>query len=67
MTNKNSEHIMTVATVVEYITSPDMSEDNTHKIRNTFRMIDFENGDVMHYINHLGNGIVNMYNQERGF
>ena len=62
MTNENSEHIMTVATVVEFITSPDMPEDNTYKIGMTFRMIDFKNEDVMHYINHLGNGIASMYN-----
>lgn len=48
---------LTVENVLELIYNA--PEDIQRNIIRTFMKIDFENGDVMHYINYLGKGMVN--------
>ena len=48
----------TIQMVIDYVCKT--PKHTQKKIRDTFVQIDFRNGDVMHYINFLANGIVNI-------
>ncbi len=47
---------LTIQMLIDFIAS--MPAEIVGKIKNTFSQIDFQNGDVMHYINHLATGMV---------
>ena len=52
-------HFIPTEVVIEFISKTSGSERK--KIEQTFRMIDFKNGKVEHFIEHLANGIANIY------
>ena len=57
--NKGNTHIITNEIVVEHIqASP---EEEQRKIKDILVKIDFANGDVNHFLNHLAKAIVNNY------
>jgi hypothetical protein len=41
--------------VIEFVCKLD--KDTRVKIRKTFVMIDFKNGDIMHFVNHIAKGM----------
>lgn len=49
---------LTIELLIEFIYS--LPKDIILNIENTFRMIDFKNGDVMHFINHIATGMVEL-------
>lgn len=48
---------LTYAMLVDFICQPEMTSHHA-KIRKTLVMIDFQNGDVFHYLKHLATGMV---------
>tara|TARA_R110000803_G_C11739021_1_gene290756 strand:+ start:267 stop:515 length:249 start_codon:yes stop_codon:yes gene_type:complete len=48
-------NFMTVENIVEFIKVTSAGEQKA--IKNTFVMIDFKNGDVLHFIKHLAQGV----------
>jgi len=48
-------HMMTVGVVVEHMMVASSQEQA--QIKNVLVMIDFKNGDVLHFINHLAKGL----------
>ena len=50
-------HYMTVEVVIEAIENAPASEQKA--IKDIFSKIDFMNGDLMHFIEHLAKGLVN--------
>ena len=52
-------HIISTEVVVEFISKTKGGERK--KIEQTLRMIDFKNGSVEHFIEHLANAIANLY------
>lgn len=54
---KDEGHIgLTIEMLIEFIYS--MSEEIVKEIESTFRKIDYNNGDVMHYVTFLAQGMV---------
>lgn len=47
---------LTIEMLIEFIYS--MPAKLIEEVENTFRMIDFKNGDVMHYVTFLAKGMV---------
>lgn len=52
-------HFITSDVVIEAVKSASKYEQG--QIKNTIVKIDFHNGDVMHFFNHLAKGLVNNY------
>jgi|TARA_R110001632_G_scaffold17376_3_gene55124 hypothetical protein len=48
-------NFMTVENIVEFMKVTSAGEQKA--IKNTFVMIDFKNGDVLHFIKHLAQGV----------
>ena len=48
-------NFMTVENIVEFMKVTSSGEQKA--IKNTFVMIDFKNGDVLHFIKHLAQGV----------
>lgn len=58
VTHNGMTHFMNVEIVIELIESAPTHEQR--KIKDTFSMIDFKNGDLMHYIKFLAEAFVKM-------
>lgn len=59
ISKEKEKHYMTVETVIEFIeNSPKNIQD---KIRNTMSLIDFKDGDLMHYMEYIAQGMVDFY------
>lgn len=58
VTHNGMTHFMNVEIVIELIESAPKHEQR--KIKDTFSMIDFKNGDLMHYIKFLAEAFVKM-------
>ena len=56
VTHNGMTHFMNVEIVIELIESAPKHEQS--KIKDTFSMIDFKNGDLMHYIKFLDEAFV---------
>ena len=60
ITDKNGiDHFITSEVVIEAVKSASKAEQA--QIKNTIVKIDFLNGNVMHFFNHLAKGLVNNY------
>ena len=60
ITDKNGlNHFITSDVVIEAVKSASKYEQD--QIKNTIVKIDFKNGNVMHFFNHLAKGLVNNY------
>jgi len=57
--SRGVSHMIPNAVVVEFISQTSGSEKK--KIEDTLRKIDFANGDVNHYLEHLAGAIAEMY------
>ena len=53
---KMIKHYIPVDVIVEYVEN--CPANIVNKINKTLSAIDFQNGDVMHFIKHLGEGMV---------
>lgn len=54
---ENEGHIgLTIKMLVDFIYSN--NKEVVKQVEHTFRMIDFKNGDTMHYVNFLAKGMV---------
>lgn len=49
---------LTIKVLIEFIYS--LPKDIILKIEDTFKLIDFKNGDIMHFINYLATGMVKL-------
>lgn len=49
---------LTIKILIEFIYS--LPKDIILKIEDTFRLIDYKNSDIMHFINYLATGIVKL-------
>lgn len=58
-------HIIEMPALVEFIENI-TDKDMKQKIIHTLSIIDFKNGDVMHYMNHLAKGYAAVYNHSMG-
>ena len=56
--------ILNVEDVINYITDSTIDKTMQEKMRMTFVKIDLKNGNVLHYMNHLGNGIAKTLQHE---
>lgn len=56
--NANGNNYLLIETLMEFLNK--LPKDQKAKIKSTFVMIDFKNGDTMHFIKHLATGMVNM-------
>jgi hypothetical protein len=51
-------HFVEYEVLIEFIKS--LPKEQKNKIKETFVMIDFKNGDCLHFLNHLAKGMVSI-------
>ena len=59
ISKEKEKHYMTVETVIEFIENSPKNIKN--KIRNTMSLIDFKDGDLIHYMEYIAQGMIDFY------
>jgi len=59
---EDTVHFVDLDVLIEFINQLD--DESQGKIKDTLVRIDFLNGDVLHFLNHLAEGMVNHYQQQ---
>ena len=57
-------HIIEMETLVLFIES--LPKEMYNQVKNMLSMIDFKNGNIMHYMEHLAKGYVKQYEENMG-